>query len=78
MNKWLKTSDVNGKIIALVHDSILCEVDEKDVEQFTSKLREYVEEDRGLNIPNCPFVCDFEIGDDYSFGKYDSYMQKLQ
>jgi hypothetical protein len=39
--------------------------------------------DRGVSIPNCPIGCDFEIGDDYSMGKFEEvygeeYEQFLQ
>ena len=31
----------------------------------------YVQKDRGVSIPGTPIGCDFEIGDDYSMGKYE-------
>ena len=27
--------------------------------------------DRGIKIPGAPVGCDFEIGDDYSMGKFE-------
>ena len=27
--------------------------------------------DRGLSIPGAPVGCDFEVGEDYSMGKFD-------
>ena len=77
MNNWLKENNVLGQIIALVHDSIICEVVERDIDMFNAKLKEFVQTDRGLNIEGCPFVCDFEIGDDYSFGKYEKFLNDI-
>ena len=62
----------NMKIFALVHDSILAEVREDLVDDYVAILRDSVQKDRGLSIPNCPVGCDFEIGDDYSMGKFEA------
>ena len=59
------------KIFALVHDSILAEVSETAVDSYCYLLRSCVQKDRGLSIPDCPVGCDFDIGDDYSFGKFE-------
>ena len=56
-----------------MHDSILAEVPEDEVEIYCSNLKSFVQKDRGVSIPSCPVGCDFEIGDDYSFGKWESY-----
>jgi len=61
----------NMKIFALVHDSILAEVKEDHVEEYSSIVKVAVQTDRGLSIPKCPVGCDFDIGEDYSFGKYE-------
>ena len=60
------------KIFALVHDSVLAEVDEDVVDTYQSILRACIQEDRGISIPGCPIGCDFEVGDDYSFGKFEA------
>jgi DNA polymerase I-like protein with 3'-5' exonuclease and polymerase domains len=60
-----------ANIFALVHDSILAEVEEAAVDSYSYLLREHVQRDRGLSIPNCPVGCDFDVGDDYSFGKFE-------
>lgn len=80
MNNWLKTTDVDARIFALVHDSILAEVRDEDVETYCGVLKEFVQMDRGVSIPGCPIGCDFEvIHQDYSNGKYEeqygSYLQ---
>lgn len=71
-NKWL-----DAKIFALVHDSILAEVKEDQVEEYCNNLRKFVQKDRGISIPGSPIKCDFEVGDDYSFGKFDKEYGEL-
>jgi DNA polymerase I-like protein with 3'-5' exonuclease and polymerase domains len=71
MQKYLEQSDLDAKIFALVHDSILAEVREQDVEEYKTRLKSFVQKDRGLTIPGCPIGCDFDEGDDYSFGKFE-------
>ena len=60
----------NMKIFALVHDSVLAEVDDDYVQEYSDILLRNVQKDRGLNIPGCPIGCDFEIDEDYSMGKF--------
>ena len=59
------------RIFALVHDSILAEVKEDKVDQYSDLVKKCVQIDRGISIPGCPVGCDFDIGDDYSFGKFE-------
>jgi len=61
-----------AKIFALVHDSILAEVSETAVDSYSYLVRECIQRDRGVSIPDCPVGCDFDVGDDYSFGKFES------
>ena len=60
------------RIFALVHDSVLAEVKEDKVEEYCKILKASVQKDRGLSIPGSPVGCDFDIGDDYSFGKFEA------
>ena len=62
----------NMRIFALVHDSVLAEVDDDYIQEYQDILLKNVQKDRGLSIPNSPIGCDFDIGEDYSFGKYAS------
>ena len=62
---------MKSRIFALVHDSILAEVPEGEVEEYTKQLQKFVQLDRGVSIPGSPVGCDFEIGDDYSMGKFE-------
>ena len=60
-----------ARIFALVHDSILAEVSETAIDAYSYLVRECVQKDRGLSIPGSPIGCDFDVGDDYSFGKFE-------
>ena len=61
-----------AKIFALVHDSILAEVEESYVDEYSEILRRNVQKDRGFSIPGCPVGCDFDVHDDYSLGKFQA------
>jgi len=63
-----KTKDM--RIFALVHDSILAEVKEEDVDEYMEIVRTCIEKDRGISIPGCPIGCDFDVDEDYSLGKF--------
>jgi len=76
-HKEVKERGMRAQIFALVHDSILAEVDEEVVEDYCEVVRRNVQKDRGLSIPGTPIGCDFDIGDDYSFGKFDSKYGEL-
>lgn len=67
----LKVRGYKAKIFALVHDSILAEVPDEEVDGYCAILLRNVQKDRGVSIPGTPVGCDFDIGDDYAFGKYE-------
>lgn len=72
MNTYIKMANMKARIFALVHDSILAEVPDEEVEHYMESLAKIVQKDRGLSIPGCPINCDFEIvHQDYSGGKYE-------
>ena len=71
MNKHIQKGGFKSRIFALVHDSILAEVPFQEVDYYCEALQDYIQKDRGISIPGTPIGCDFEIGDDYSMGKYD-------
>ena len=71
-HKEVKEQGMRAQIFALVHDSILAEVDEEVVEDYCEVVRRNVQKDRGISIPGTPIGCDFDIGEDYSFGKFTS------
>tara|TARA_B100000945_G_scaffold66505_2_gene49833 strand:+ start:1253 stop:3538 length:2286 start_codon:yes stop_codon:yes gene_type:complete len=71
-HKEVKEQGMRAQIFALVHDSILAEVDEEEVDDYCEVVRRNVQKDRGISIPGTPIGCDFDIGEDYSFGKFTS------
>ena len=70
MGDFIKSQKLNSRIFALVHDSILAEVPEKEIKFYCQMLQKFVQKDRGVYIPGAPIGCDFEIGEDYSMGKF--------
>ena len=62
---------MGARIFALVHDSILAEVPEDEIEHYSDKLREFIQMDRGVSIPGAPVGCDFDVHEDYSLGKFE-------
>lgn len=71
MWQYIIKNGMKSKIFALVHDSIVAEVPEEELENYKEKLKFFIQKDRGLTIPGFPIGCDFEIGDDYSFGGFE-------
>jgi DNA polymerase I-like protein with 3'-5' exonuclease and polymerase domains len=72
MSEWIKANGKKARIFALVHDSILAEVPEDEIEEYKEKLAGFVQLDRGISIPGAPVGCDFEIvHEDYSGGKFE-------
>ena len=71
MQKYIRKTGMKAKIFALVHDSILAEVPEDEIELYSQKLKECIQKDRGLSIPGAPIGCDFDVADDYSLGKFE-------
>ena len=72
MNEYIKLSGMQSKIFALVHDSILAEVPENEIEWYCEKLQGFIQQDRGFSIPGAPVGCDFDVHDDYSLGKFEA------
>jgi len=73
MQHYINRTGMKSKIFGLVHDSILAEVPETEMDVYCKNLKSFVQKDRGFSIPNCPVGCDFEIGQDYSFDKWEKY-----
>ena len=71
MGQWLKETNSKARIFALVHDSILAEVPDGELDIYCDYLQHFIQRDRGISISNAPIGCDFDIGDDYSMGKFD-------
>lgn len=71
MQQYIKKTGMKARIFALVHDSILAEVPDNEIDKYMEELEAFIKTDRGLSIPGCSIGCDFEVGDDYSFGKFE-------
>ena len=71
MGAYVKANRMKSRIFALVHDSILAEVPNEEEQEYCEFLQHFVQLDRGIKIPGAPVGCDFEIGDDYSMGKFE-------
>jgi len=71
VNNVIKQRGMKAKIFALVHDSILAEVPNDEVEDYKAILSAEIQKDRGISIPGCPIGIDIDVGDDYSMGKFE-------
>ena len=70
MGAFIKSQNMKSRIFALVHDSILAEVPEDEIDFYSEMLQKFIQMDRGVSISGAPVGCDFEVGDDYSMGKF--------
>ena len=77
MGEHIKATKMDAQIFALVHDSILAEVREDQVDEYSALLLKFVQTDRGVSIPGCPVGCDFDVADDYSLGKYEAKYESI-
>jgi DNA polymerase I-like protein with 3'-5' exonuclease and polymerase domains len=71
MNDYIRVEKMKSRIFALVHDSILAEVPDEEVEQYSRALKMFIQLDRGVSIPGAPVGCDFDVHEDYSLGKFE-------
>lgn len=71
----IKRKGMDAHIFMLVHDSIVAVVREDQVEEYCEILKRNTQKDRGCSIPLCPIGVDQDIGDDYSFGKFEDVYQ---
>jgi DNA polymerase I-like protein with 3'-5' exonuclease and polymerase domains len=70
-HKEVKTKKLDAEIFALVHDSIVAIVKDEDVEKYCEVLRRNTQKDRGCSISGFAIGVDQDIGQDYSFGKFE-------
>jgi len=70
LNEWIKDIKIDAKIIALVHDSLVLEVEDSVVDIVAEHMALFTQKDRGCSIPGKPIGVDLDIGEDYSFGKF--------
>lgn len=71
MINFIEKENMGALVFALVHDSILAEVPENEIDKYCDNLRKFVQADRGVSIVGTPIGCDFEVADDYSMGEED-------
>ncbi len=67
----LKAKKIDAQIFMLVHDSIVIHCKDEYVDQVLEIMRRHTQKDRGCSIPGFPIGIDQEVGEDYSFGKFD-------
>lgn len=76
MNAYIKSTKLDARIFALVHDSVLAEVRDDCVDHYSEMLLHFVQLDRGVSIPGTPVGCDFDVAQDYSLGKFEKQYAK--
>lgn len=76
-NDYIKAHKMGARIFALVHDSILAEVPEDEVDRYTEVLLECVQRDRGVSIKGQPIGCDVDVHKDYSLGKFEAKYEQF-
>jgi len=69
--KEIKARGIDANIFMLVHDSIVALVREDQVDLYKAIVSKNTQKDRGCSIPGFPIGVDQEVGDDYSFGKFE-------
>jgi DNA polymerase I-like protein with 3'-5' exonuclease and polymerase domains len=67
----VKAAGLDANIFMLVHDSIVALVRDDHVADYCRILQESTQAERGCGIKGCPIGVDQEVGDDYSFGKFE-------
>lgn len=67
----VKSYGLDAKVFMLVHDSIVAEVKDEDIERYCEVLRSCTQKDRGVSIPGTPIGVDQDVHEDYSFGHFD-------
>jgi DNA polymerase I-like protein with 3'-5' exonuclease and polymerase domains len=66
-----RSNNMDANIFMLVHDSIVCIVRDDLVEQAREILARNTQKDRGCSIPGRPIGVDQDVGQDYSFDKFE-------
>lgn len=66
---------LDANIFMLVHDSIVAIVKDEDISAYTEILQRNTQTDYGCSISGSPVGVDVEIGQDYSFGKWEKFYE---
>ena len=75
MDTAVEIANMDAKIFMLVHDSIVAIVRDDLVDKYCEVLKRNTQKDRGCSITGTPIGVDQEVGQDYSFGKFDKVYQ---
>lgn len=70
---YIQDNNMKAKVFAMVHDSILAEVPDDELELYSKKLKEFMQKDRGLSIKGSPIKVDIEIGTSYALEDKKEY-----
>ncbi len=62
----LKSMKIDFHMFALVHDSIVSEVADDDIETYIDVVKAELQRDLGISIPGCPIGVDFGVGETYA------------
>lgn len=62
----LKAKGLDFEMFALVHDSIVSEVKDEDVDAYIEIVNANLQKDIGISIPGYPIGVDFGVGDTYA------------
>lgn len=71
----IKAKGLDANIFMLVHDSVVALVKDEDVVEYCEILKRNTQHQWGCEIPNTPIGVDQDIGDDYSFGDWESFYE---
>ncbi len=73
--QMFKDEKLEAYIFMLVHDSIVIHAKEECVDRVLEILRMCTQRDRGCSISGFPIGIDQDVGEDYSFGKFEEKYQ---
>lgn len=62
----LTAKKLDFHMFALVHDSIVSEVKDEDVDEYISIVKRNLQADIGISIERCPICVDFGVGESYA------------
>ena len=62
----LEAKKLDFHMFALVHDSIVSEVKDEDVDEYISIVKRNLQADIGISIERCPICVDFGVGESYA------------
>jgi len=76
--RYIQDNNMKAKVFAMVHDSILAEVPDEELLIYSTKLKEFMQKDRGLMIEDTPVGVDIEIGTSYALEDKKDFEEILQ